>query len=138
MKIDLRKQGRQFRLGYADIIVTGAVMPEQFFEQVHSTPEKGLMLAILEDAIECFHKGLILVESKSLQRQRLRRGKEAEEWLFSDDCQWPFSFINICGMLGLEADYLRRGLQKWKKGEMPATQMYLRGLTGKNMTRIAA
>ena len=32
---------------------------------------------------------------------------------FSDDSHWPFSFVNICVVLGLEPGYLRQGLKQW-------------------------
>ena len=31
------------------------------------------------------------------------------------DQTWLFSFQNICDVLGLDADYLRRGLRVWKE-----------------------
>ena len=27
--------------------------------------------------------------------------RETEQWFFRDDYQWPFSFVNICSVLGL-------------------------------------
>ena len=66
------------------------------------------MQAILEDAISCFQKQFI---TNSRRAQRLAR--EAEEWRFTDDYRWPFSFMNICAALGLEPEYLRRGRKPW-------------------------
>jgi len=36
--------------------------------------------------------------------------KEAEEWNFEDDHEWPFSFINICQAVDMNPKYLRKGL----------------------------
>src|SRR5881296_656519 len=41
--------------------------------------------------------------------------REAEEWIGDPDRTWLFSFENICDVLGLDADYLRRGLRAWKE-----------------------
>src|SRR5947207_3430942 len=43
---------------------------------------------------------------------------EAEEWIEDADQSWLFSFQNICDVLGLDADYLRRGLRVWKEGAL--------------------
>jgi hypothetical protein len=72
--------------------------------------EVALMRAVLEDAIDCFQKQ---VRKSGRRAQRLAR--EAEDWLFKDDQLWPFSFLNICHILGIDPDYLRRGLKQWQK-----------------------
>jgi hypothetical protein len=41
--------------------------------------------------------------------------RDAEEWIDSDDRAWIFSFQNICDVLSIEAEYLRRGLRAIKK-----------------------
>jgi hypothetical protein len=73
------------------------------------------MRAVLADALECFQKGLVY-QGRRVQRLAL----EAEEWLFSDDARWPFSFVSICAVLGLEPAYLRRGLRRWRQGRPKA------------------
>jgi hypothetical protein len=73
-------------------------------------PEKSLMMAILEDAIDCYQKYL---------RAKDKRGKglfhEAEDWILATDPDWLFSFDNVCDTLGLQPDYLRQGLVRWKE-----------------------
>jgi len=91
-----------------------AVLPEQFYSRPAATDkvhgEVALMRAVLEDAINCFQKQTL----KSGRRaQRLVR--EAEEWLFTDDPRWPFSFVNICAVLGLDPEYLRLGLKRLRQ-----------------------
>src|SRR5215831_17266516 len=54
-------------------------------------PEKRLMLAILEDAINCYQDNLLA--------KRGREGRlftEAEEWILEKGSDWIFSFKNIC------------------------------------------
>ena len=96
-----------------------SVPPEQFYgsrpSPASGRPEAALMRAVLEDALLCFHKGLVQ------QGRRVRRlARQAEEWLFSDDPSWPFSFVSICAVVGLEPTYLRRGLQCWRQGRSNA------------------
>ena len=93
-----------------------SVPPEQFYgprpSLASGRPEAELMRAVLADALGCFQKGFV---RQGRRVQRLAR--EAEEWLFSDDARWPFSFVSICAALGLEPAYLRRGLQRWRQGQ---------------------
>ena len=78
----------------------------------HLEPEKDLMLAILEDAVRCYRAYAFSPASSS---RRLHR--EAEKWLLNNDKRWPFSYANICEVLGLEPFFLRRGLLRWKQAQ---------------------
>lgn len=98
----------------ADLLATSAaVLPEQFYHSPAQTAGRGevaLMRAVLEEALDCFQKQFV----KSGRRaQRLAR--EAEEWLFSDEASWPFSFVNICAVLGIEPGYIRLKLKRWSE-----------------------
>ena len=75
-----------------------------------TTPEMKLMRAVLEDAIMCCRKRWCTKEKNS---QRL--AQEAEVWVFCDNLDWPLSFLNICTVLGIDPDYLRRGLRRWQQ-----------------------
>ena len=99
-----------------------AVLPAQF----HGSPvnanassgEVALMRAVLEDAIECFQK-----QAFKSDRRTQRLAREAEEWLCKDDQQWPFSFLNICNVLGIDPEYIRRGLKQLRQQQFsPVTQ----------------
>jgi len=35
---------------------------------------------------------------------------DAYRWVISDDCAWPFSFLNVCQLLNLPSDSLRQEL----------------------------
>jgi hypothetical protein len=76
-------------------------------------PERRLMVAVLTDAIECFQKNL----SASNSRRR-RLFIEAEMWIRSEDITWPFSFRNICDILGVDADALRERTEAWKQHQL--------------------
>jgi hypothetical protein len=83
---------------------------EQFFTNGIHGGEERLMLAVLQDAVECFQEYALaeyLWEKKLFQ--------EAEDWILEQNTKWPFSFENICDTLQLNPDYIRRGLQVWKE-----------------------
>jgi hypothetical protein len=70
------------------------------------TPEMRLIAAVLEDAIACYLKYC---------SANTRRGKrifgEAEQWIFSRDDNCFFAFENICEILKIDPDYIRRVLR---------------------------
>ncbi len=72
-------------------------------------PEKLLLLALLDDALSCYRKYLF---ARTAKRQKDFR--EAEEWIFHVDDSRFVSFETVCGILGIEPSYLRRGLREWK------------------------
>ena len=67
-----------------------------------------LMLAVLEDAINCYQDNIFAVKKKKMQLF-----KEAEHWFMNDDASWIFSFVSICSILNLEPDYFRIGIKRW-------------------------
>lgn len=101
------------RPGERDVIEPENVLPAQFFNRGVSTdlqPEKRLMLAVLEDAVACFQK--YALSTKPAERQWFA---EAAAWLTANDRQWPYSFVNICDVLDLDAGRLYNGLLQWKQ-----------------------
>lgn len=73
-------------------------------------PEKRLIVAILEDAIQCFQANILAENGKPKKLL-----DDAEEWLLKEGADWIFSFRNICELLELDAEYLRAGLIRWKQ-----------------------
>ena len=90
------------------------LLPDQYLDtfrrKLQLEPEKKLMLAILEDAIACYQKYLFARDSK---------GKalfvDAAEWVEETGTGSVFAFDSVCETLGLNPDYLRRGLVAWKE-----------------------
>ena len=72
-------------------------------------PEKMLMLAVLQDAISCFQRGVLA------SRDPDKSFREAEDWLFNEKSDWPFSFESICQALDLSPGYLKAGLIRWRR-----------------------
>jgi hypothetical protein len=70
-------------------------------------PEKILLLALLEDAIDSYRK--FAHARTSAARQQFRK---AEEWLMGGGDRGVFSCENICAVLGLDPGYLRRGIRE--------------------------
>jgi len=69
-----------------------------------SRPERALMCAVLDDAIRCLRgRGY-----PPIQREQLAR--EACAWFRDPDRSWPFSFENLCMLLGFDAERLRARL----------------------------
>ena len=72
-----------------------------------------LMLAVLEDAISGYQKGVSAAGSNGKARYR-----EAEDWLLNEKSDWPFSFEKICEALDLSPSYIRMGLSRWRQTAM--------------------
>ncbi len=80
-------------------------------------PEKQLMLAVLENGITCFQENLM---ARSSREKSLFR--EAEDWILDDASDGLYSFQNICEVLGLSPDYVRRGLLHWKETKLKGSR----------------
>jgi hypothetical protein len=92
-----------------------ATVPSQEFTGSTShesckTPENRLMLAVLQDALVTFHRGLNTVACEELESFR-----EVDRWFRSRDYDSPFSFESICCTLRIDPGYVRSGLNKVKR-----------------------
>lgn len=96
-----------------------ALLPAQFYSAFRSgsrvAGEKRLMLAVLEDAVDCYRK-----YARVRDGQGYALFQEVSTWISSRDRAWYFSYENICETLELNPDYLRRGLARWKQGQETA------------------
>src|SRR5215472_2754405 len=97
------------------------LLPIQYFEAMRKKHllegEKRLILSVLEDAVECFMK---CIDAPTSKGQRLFR--DADEWINLEDKHWVFSFDNVCDMLDINPEYMRRGLRQWKERRIAALQ----------------
>jgi len=66
------------------------------------TSRKDLAAGILEQAtldLRRFHGGTSAIEREFYL--------DAYRWVVSDDCSWPFSFLNVCQLLNLASETVR-------------------------------
>jgi hypothetical protein len=91
-----------------------ALLPAQFYAAFRGGSavrgEKRLMLAVLQDALECYQKYALARDAHGHQLFA-----EAEEWISCEDRNWYFSFENICETLEINPAYMRQGLRRWRK-----------------------
>jgi hypothetical protein len=109
------------RMGLTASNVTSLFQPDrvlasQFFDDRRTKtilePEKRLMLAILEDAVHCFRDNC-----SAKQGKKKRLFDSAKAWLFGTD-DWVFGFQNICSVLGLNPEYVLKGLARWQTKQL--------------------
>jgi hypothetical protein len=93
-----------------------SILPEEFFDSrvklAAVCPETALMYAVLEDAFLCFH------EQFGPEQRFVQGAREAEDWFFSDDSRWLFSFVSVCDALGLEPQFIRIKLRHWSQSRL--------------------
>ncbi len=73
------------------------------------SPEERLMMAVLEEALATFERGL--GSRVPMQRQAHH---DVDRWVRCRSREDLFSFENVCSILGIDADYLRSGLARLK------------------------
>src|SRR5262249_40591143 len=86
-----------------------AVLPVQFATRNWpDTPEHRLVAALLADPVSPHRPA-------APRAPRRERGLflEAATWIASDDVSWPYSFRNVCDLLGIDASALRSLLTRW-------------------------
>src|SRR6187397_2447950 len=86
----------------SDLLGPDVILPQQFFDGPRGdsdfSPEKALMLAVLEDAIRCFQEYFRTTRARPRMLSR-----QAERWIRTRDWNWPFSFNNVCDSIGIDS-----------------------------------
>jgi hypothetical protein len=102
-----------------------SVLPEQFFSSQASLftgrPVAALLRAVLEDALACFHR-----QFRTEGRRAQQEAQEAATWFLSPEEDWPFSFLAVCAVLGLEPEAIRQQLKRWRHSHLAAPQRKIR------------
>ena len=97
----------------SNLFTPDTLVPSQFFDRLRRNTEhygeRRLMVAVLEDALDVYRKRCGFLDQRS-QEMFL----DAEAWINASDREWLFSFENICSVLDIEPDYIRRGLRAWR------------------------
>jgi hypothetical protein len=91
------------------LFVPDLLLASQYFDRVRARqdydPERRLMIAVLERAVDDYRT---CRSSRDAKRQVLFR--EVTAWFASRESSGLYSFENVCEVLDLNADYVRRGL----------------------------
>ena len=87
------------------MIEPGVILPSQFPRSTLATPERRLLLAVLEEAIGTYQRHITATDGHA--RAALA---EVIAWFACEDDAWLYSFVAICDTLGIEATYVRSGL----------------------------
>jgi len=109
----MKEQNQAIDERYPGLFQPDLLLPSQFHErfrrQRQLVGERRLMLAVLEDAVEMYRKHCGPRPGRNRQLFL-----DAESWIDSDERTWMFSFLNLCDVLELDPEYLRRGLHALK------------------------
>ena len=118
IQLGVKFEETQVALFAADILTSEEY--HRVYRERTLSPEHELMAAVLEQATADFQKCSTASDNKGK-----KRFAEAESWFLDGDADWTFSFENICAVLGLDPDYLRQGLLRWKQARLPERSIAL-------------
>src|SRR5690242_18905359 len=104
---------QQFPEERTGVFEPDTLLASQYFDRVRRRfgrdGEHRLMVAVLEDAVNSYLK-----HAGARPGVDAETFAEAEAWVESRESDWFFSFENVCAVLDLDADYIRRGLRAVK------------------------
>lgn len=112
---EARERGRfQSEERVLEIFDPDIILPSQHFAALKRkkfpSGEHRLLVALIQDAVECFQKHLHARDSK-----RRQLFLDAEQWIGAEDDRGVFSFNNVCMLLGMNPEYVRQGLEHWRE-----------------------
>ena len=87
------------------MIEPDVILPSRFLPRTRATPERRLLLAVLEEAIGTYQRHTTATAGHAPAILA-----EVEAWFACEDDTWLYSFVAICDALGIEATYVRSGL----------------------------
>lgn len=88
------------------LVAAGEILPSQLASPSDWSPEKKLAGAVLAHT---------LMEIRDHHRDAHYRRRVAQdlEWVISTDAEWPYSFVPLCELFGLEPEYVRSVVARW-------------------------
>jgi hypothetical protein len=122
MKTQQRKQRKKVDLGLRfndrplvpfEVDILAAEDFARVYRSRPLSPERELMAAVLEEALADYQRCW-----KARDKKGMERFADAQAWILESDSEWIFSFINCCDVLGIDPDYLRQGLVRWKRTKL--------------------
>ena len=78
-------------------------------------PEEGLLVAVIAHAVGIFQRYALAPDGGD----RLIFA-DIDAWFASDDTDYPFAFVSICDVLGLDVAHVRSGLRQWRGSQLDA------------------
>jgi hypothetical protein len=87
------------------------ILPPRLRDEIHD-PDRRLRLAVLEDAIRYVQR-----YAHATDRRARVLYEDALDWFRSSDRSEPFAFESVCGVLRLDADGIRRRLDRWQRAD---------------------
>jgi hypothetical protein len=84
----------------------GEIVSAQLPSYSNWSPEKKLAAAVFAGA-------LVEVRDRHADVHYRRRVAEDLAWIASDDGTWPYSFVPLCELFGLEPEYVREVVNRW-------------------------
>jgi hypothetical protein len=72
------------------------------------SPEKKLAAAVFTSALTNIRDNV-----HSTIRRRRREALEDVDWVMSDESDWPYSFLHMCQLFGLEPEWVRVQVRHW-------------------------
>jgi hypothetical protein len=88
------------------LMAGGELLPSQAPAPSQWSAERGLMAAVLAVA-------LVEVRDHHADPKYKRAVDKDLEWIFSDDDDWPCSFVPLCQLCGLSPEYVRGVVTRW-------------------------
>jgi hypothetical protein len=87
------------------------ILPDQLLSRRHGEQQslRRLMIALLEEAIGTYQKNLFA--GNRAGRELFR---EAESWLMTEGETSGLRFDDVCGVVDIDPDYVRRALRAWR------------------------
>jgi hypothetical protein len=82
----------------------GPILPPHVLDGHATTPEERLMRAVLDDALS------VLLDPRPLGQHGRALRVDTERWLLENDVAWPFSFVNVCRALAVDAASVRQSM----------------------------
>lgn len=88
------------------LMAQGEMVPAQMPAPSHWTAEKRLAAAV-------FAAALCEIRDHAGERKYRRRVAEDLEWIHSEEREWPFAFLRLCDLFGLDAVWVRSIVRQW-------------------------
>jgi hypothetical protein len=88
------------------LLAGGEMVAAQLPARSTWSPEKRLAAAVFAGA-------LLEVRDRHGDLHYRRKVGENLTWIASDDTEWPYAFVPLCHLFGLEPEYVRQVVQRW-------------------------